>query len=128
MLILRPLSASALLAVAVLGAVVAPAVHWASHGLEDHEDHEDHHHAVGHGDDDEEVAEGASHAGEPEEDAHHGECPSCAHLQQTLGSEAPSRPFYAFVVGLERSASPPAAPTAHTDVVTPEERGPPARA
>ncbi len=108
----RPLFAFALLAVAVFGAVVAPAVHWAGHG---------HEAPV-------EVADGVAHAGESELGGHAGECPDCAHIQKLLGSERAVLPFYAGVVGLERSAPPPEAPAVQTDVATPEGRGPPAAA
>ena len=112
---LRPLFASALLAVASLGTVVAPAVHWAGHGLGGHEAPIEH-------------ADGASYVDASSDDAHVGECPDCAHLQKVLGSEPPVLPFYASVVGLERSAPPPEAPAVQTDVATPEGRGPPTAA
>ena len=110
---LRPLFASALLTVALLGTVVAPAVHWAGHGLDGHEAPV-------------EVADGAAHAGEADEVGHPGECPDCAHIQKVLGSEPAALPFYASVVGLERSAPPPEAPAVQNDIATPEGRGPPA--
>ncbi|MEM1115368.1 MAG: DUF2946 family protein [Bacteroidota bacterium] len=109
----RPLSASVLLAVTLLGTVVAPAVHWAGHCHDEHE-------AL------QEVADATPHASEPEADAHAGACPECANLQKVHGAEAQALPFYAAVVGVERDASPPEAPAARSDIATPEERGPPA--
>ena len=107
---LRPLFASALLSVALLGAVVAPVVHWAGHES-----------SV-------EVAVGLDHAAPATEAGHAGNCPDCAHIQKVLGSEPAALPFYAGVVGLERSAPPPEAPAVESDVATPEGRGPPTAA
>ncbi|MEL6616442.1 MAG: hypothetical protein AAFQ43_11940 [Bacteroidota bacterium] len=108
---LRPLFASALLSVAFLGTVVAPAVHWAGHALDGHE-------ATA------EVADGAPSV-EATEDGHAGDCPDCAHLQKVLGAEPTVAPFYTDLVGLEQAETPPDAPAIQNDVATPEERGPP---
>lgn len=108
----RRLFASFLLAVAFLGTVVAPAVHWAGHGME-------HHEAPA------EVADGAAHVGDAAEAGHTSECPDCANLQKVFGSEPAALPFYARVVGLERAPLPPEAPAVQTDVAAPEGRGPP---
>lgn len=113
MIPLRSLFASVLLVVVLAGGALGPTVHWASHGLWDHEDH-----SV-------EVTDGLDHAAPVTETGHAGECPDCAHLQKTLSSEPDAQPFYADLVGLERSVVPPEAPAVQNDVATPEGRGPP---
>lgn len=114
----RPLFASVLLAVVLLGGTLAPAVHWASHGLEGHggATHAALHHCPhDHGPNiiDASVAE------------HRGSCLDCAYLQKVHGAEATTQPFYAIVIGLEQSVPVPEAPATEADVVVPGERGPP---
>ena len=63
------------------------------------------------------------------DDGHAGECPDCARIQQVLGSEPATLPFYAGVVDLERAVPTPEDPASlNDDIATPEERGPPATA
>lgn len=115
MIPLRSLFASVLLAVVLVGGALAPAVHWASHGMEEH--------AVQHaeGADDYTGALLVSDAG------HASDCPDCAHLQTYHVTGPATQPFYAGVIGLERSAPAPDDPASSTDdLATPEERGPPA--
>ncbi|MEO0559485.1 MAG: hypothetical protein AAF170_15015 [Bacteroidota bacterium] len=126
MIPLRSLFASVLLAVAFPGTVVAPAVHWAGHGLEDHGTASDHGAAHDHSDCAHHVGE--PYVGEPHEDAHAGACLDCALIQKTLSSETTTQRFYTDIVGLERAVLPPEALAVDTDVATPEERGPPATA
>lgn len=113
MIPLRSLFASVLLAVALAGSALAPAVHWAGHG---------------HDAPPVEVADGEAVASPAPDAEHAGECPDCAHLQtmQVVGPAA--QPFYAGVVGLERSAPPPDAPGGQLDYAAPQERGPPTAA
>jgi len=109
MTVLRPWFAALLVAVAVAGTVVAPAVHWATHGT--------------HGPTERTTDEpSAAPAGD---DAHGGECPDCAHLTTTHTVAPNAEPFYAPVVGLARSLPPADAPATTSNVATPEGRGPP---
>lgn len=109
----RPLFALALLAVAVAGTAVAPAVHWAGHGADGHETPV-------------EIAGGTTHADGPEETGHAGECPDCANLQKTLGPTSAVLSLQAVRVEAERTVILPEAHAVRTDVATPEGRGPPA--
>ncbi|MEM8558951.1 MAG: DUF2946 family protein [Bacteroidota bacterium] len=108
-----------LLAVVLLGGAVAPAAHWASHGLEDHGAAHTH---CPHGHD---AHDQGPMVSEESADEHFGSCPDCAFLQKVMGAEATTQPFYAEIVGLERSVPVPEAPATETDVVVPGERGPP---
>jgi hypothetical protein len=113
---LRPAFALALLAVALVGSALMPAVHWASHGLHGHDGpHAEHM-------DGRPLASSDSDAGET------GECPDCAHLQTAKIAGPAAEPFYAGVVGLARSLPAPEAPSASADLATPDSRGPPSRA
>ncbi len=108
----RPLFASVLLAVVLVGGALGPAAHWASHGLEEHEAPV-------------EVADGYSHAATTTEAEHTAECLGCAHIQKVLGSEPAVLPSYLGVVGLEQAVQSPEDPAIQRDIATPEERGPP---
>ena len=110
----RSLFASALIAVVVLGAVAAPAVHWAGHSLDAHE-------ALAR-------VDGAAYADTTEITLHTGECPDCARFQKVLGSEPLERPFYASRVGLAPSTPLPESSAVQKDVAALEGRGPPAAA
>ena len=116
MIPLRPLFASALLAVALVGGTLAPAAHWAGHGLRGH-------------DAPVEVADGQTAALPATDAGHPGECPDCAHLQTLHAAGPAAQPFYAGVVGLERSVPTPEDPAVlNDDIAAPEGRGPPSQA
>lgn len=104
----RSLFAWVLLAVVLMGGVLAPVVHWAGHGHDAHPS---------------DASE--AHIADISEVGHTGECPGCAHLQKTVGSEPATAPFYVGVVGVERAVSPPEVPAVQSDVAAPEGRGPP---
>lgn len=116
MIPLRSLFASALLAVVLVGGALAPAAHWAGHGLRGH----DASHV--------ELTDGQTAATPATDAGHTGECPDCAHLQTLHVTGPAAQPFYAGVVGLERSVPTPEAPAVQVDVATPEGRGPPTAA
>lgn len=106
---LRPVSALLLLAVALVGGTLAPAAHWASHGLADV-----HAHAL--------PAEGIA-PGSPS--AHAPTCPDCAHLQ-SVGAPAPVvEAAFAHAPDPSHAASAPEAPHVAVAHATPEGRGPP---
>ncbi|MEM1055396.1 MAG: hypothetical protein AAGI52_07705 [Bacteroidota bacterium] len=136
---LRPLFASVLLAVALVGTVIAPAVHWAGHGMEGAHAHDGFGHvACAHGS--HEPFAGHEHRAASEvpdevpdglalitnvEAAQEGECPGCAHFQRVLGSEPTLASVSLSVGGDEPPSLQPEEPATHSDIATPEERGPP---